>query len=151
MRRTSIVLLTIILALGVVATPGGAAKKPRQRTVETPYSEPALGTAGIGLCFPGASCVFVEPMTGERYVSVEVVDDLGLPVYASVMQDTNGDGSWLATDDYTVHICGKSAAPIEIDPSLTVAVWVWQGPGVSPACPGLASSGVVKTAFSKTK
>ena len=121
MRRAFVVLVTTILALGVAAAPGaGAKKKPRQRTVETPYSEPALGTAGVGLCFPGTSCVFVEPMRGERNVNVEIVDDLGLPVYASVIQDTNGDGSWLSTDDYTVHICGKSAGPIKIDPNLTV-------------------------------
>lgn len=152
MRRAFGIVMTVALLVGALGIPGAEAKrkkkKPRPRTVETPYTEPAHGTAGVGLCFQGSSCVFVEPIKGERYVTVEITDDAGLPVYASVIQDTNGDGSYLATDDATVHICGSTAEPIEIEPK-TVTVWVWRGPGASPPCPGVASSGVVKTTFSK--
>jgi hypothetical protein len=146
-RRPLAVLVGLILAAGALAAPGAEAKKPKKRTVETTYTEPALGTAGVGVCFQGSSCVFVEPLPGEKRVSVKVVDELGLPVYASIIQDTSGDGNYLATDDRTVHICGSTTKPLKIEPS-TVTVWVWQGPGAVPPCPGFASSGIVKTTFS---
>lgn len=151
-RRVVALVLGSALLVGVLGTSEADAqkrkKKPRrERTIEMPYSEPALGTAGIGVCFQGSSCVFMEPARGERFVSVEITDDLGLPVYASIIQDTSGDGNYLATDDDTTHICGSTTEPLEIEPS-TVTVWVWQGPGAVPPCPGLASSGVVKATFS---
>ena len=127
----------------------GKAKKKPSRVVETPYTEPAVGTAGFGVCLQGSSCVFVEPMPGEKFVQIDISDDLGQPVFASIIQDTSGDGNYFAADDKTTHICGQTAEPIEIEPS-TVTVWVWRGPGGPPPCPGIASSGVVKTTFSKT-
>lgn len=148
MRRLLVMLLGLVLIVGALDAPiAGAKKRPKKRTVETPYTEPAVGAAGLGVCFQGTSCVFVEPLPGERYVHIEVVDDLGLPVHASVIQDTSGDGSYLAVDDETVHICGKTDKPLKIEPS-TVTVWVWRAPGAPPPCPGAASSGVVKTTFS---
>ncbi len=150
MRKVLSILLGLGLLVGVIGASGAEAKKPKKkRTVETPYTEPAVGALGMGVCFQGTSCVFVEPMPGERYVSVEIVDDLGLPVSASVIQDTSGDGNYLATDDETVHICGETTEPLKIEPG-TVTVWVWRGPGLVPPCPGLASAGVVKTTFSAT-
>ncbi len=142
MRKVAAAAVGLSLLVGLPNISGAEAAKrkkkpPRQRTVETPYSEPAVGTAGIGVCFPGSSCVFVEPAKGEQYVSVEIEDELGLPVYASVIQDTSGDGNYLATDDRTVHICGATDEPLEIEPT-TVTVWVWRGPGLVPGhVPGL--------------
>jgi hypothetical protein len=146
-RRALAVLVGMTVLVGAFGPSGAHAKKPKKRTVKTPYTEPAVGAAGLGVCFQGTSCAFVEPMPGERYVSVEIVDDLGLPVHASIIQDTSGDGNYLAADDETVHICGKTTEPLKIEPS-TVTVWVWRGPGAPPPCPGMASSGVVKTTFS---
>jgi hypothetical protein len=136
--------------LGAFGFSGAEAKKPKKktRTIEMPYTEPAVGAAGLGVCFQGTSCVFTEPLPGERSVSIEIVDELGLPVHASVIQDTSGDGNYLATDDETVHICGSTEKPLKIKPQ-TVTVWVWRGPGVPPPCPGIASSGKVKLTFSR--
>jgi hypothetical protein len=148
MRRLLVMLLGLALIVGALDAPvAGAKKRQKKRTVETPYTEPAVGAAGLGVCFQGSSCVFVEPLPGERYVSIEIVDDLGLPVYASVIQDTSGDGNYLAVDDETVNICGQTEEPLKIEPS-TVTVWVWRFPAAPPPCPGIASSGVVKTTFS---
>lgn len=141
----------LVLAAGALAAavlPAHAEDKVT-RTEEVRYSDPAIGTAGIGLCFQGDSCVFVEPEAGEKYVSVEIADDVGpLPVYASIIQDTSGDGSWLVTDDRTTHICGATVAPIEIVEGKTVTVWIWEGPGASPPCAGVATSGTVTLTFS---
>jgi len=117
--------------------------------MELSYAAPAYGTAGFGLCFQGESCLFYgAPAERERYFSVEIADDLGREVYASVIQDTSGDGSYLRHDDLTVDICGKTEEPIEIEPDAPVSVWVWQGAGVQPPCAGTASSGTVAGTFS---
>jgi hypothetical protein len=145
--RRLIGLLALAVGLGAAAIPVRAEEKV-QHTEEVPYSDPAIGTAGIGICFQGDSCVMVEPEEQDRYATVDIVDSLGLPVYASIIQDTSGDGSWLATDDYTVHICGRTTGPIEIKPGKTVTVWVWEGPGLDPPCAGVATSGVVKITLS---
>lgn len=136
----------LAIGLAAVALPARAEDKVT-RTEAVTYADPAIGTAGIGICLQGDSCVFVEPEEGERYVSIEITDNLGLPVYASFIQDTTGDGSWLSTDDYTVHFCGKTPTPLAIV-AKTVSVWVWATPGVLPACAGTASSGTVKVTFS---
>jgi hypothetical protein len=146
-------LLTVLLVsalVGALGAPGAEAKKPKKksRSIEMPYTEPAVGAAGVGVCFQGSSCVFTEPLPGERKVSIEITDDLGLPVHASVIQDTSGDGNYLAADDETVHICGSTEKPLKIK-SQTVTVWVWRGPGALPPCPGLASAGKVKLTFSR--
>lgn len=141
-------LLAAVMLAGVIALPAAHAEEKVVRTEEVQYYDPAVGTAGVGVCFQGDSCVFVDPLPGELYASIEIVDQLGLPVYASVMQDTSGDGSWLVTDDFTVHICGATTQPIRIVAGKTVSVWVWEGPGVDPPCAGAASSGTVKVTLS---
>ncbi len=117
--------------------------------IELAYSEPALGTAGLGVCFQGTSCLFYgPPAAGETSFSVEIEDDLGHPVPATVIQDTNGDGSYLATDDLSVGICGKTEEPVDIEAGKAVSVWVWRA-GATPPCPGTATSGIATATFSR--
>lgn len=85
-------------------------------------------------------------------MAVGIHDSLGLPfVYASVIQDTNGDGNYLAVDDYAVHFCGETQDPIKLQRGKPVSVWVWQGGGLSsgplPVCPGVATSGLIDAYF----
>jgi len=150
MPRIVAVALAGMLLLGTTAVPAEAGKKKRKdRKYELNYTEPAVGTAGAGVCLQGSSCLFYGPPgRGEKYVGVEIEDDLGVPVYASVIQDTNEDGSFLVTDDLTVHICGATEEPIEIEPGKAVSVWVWRTPGASPPCPATASSGTATATFS---
>ncbi len=134
--------LALVLVVGALASPAaGRGRKAKPRKIELTYSEPAFGTAGFGLCFQGSSCLFFDLLPKERFVSVAIEDETGMPVYASVIQDTNEDGGYLRHDDLTVDICGKSEGPIEVEPGKPTSVWVWQGPGASPPCPGVASSG----------
>lgn len=141
--------MLVALLLGALFTPAHAGKKPRPRKVEMAYSEPAYGTAGVGVCFQGSSCAFFgPPLPKEKFVSVSIEDDLGTDVYASVIQDTNEDGNFLATDDLTVNICGETTEPVEVELAKAVSVWVWQGPGIDPPCASAASSGVVTATFS---
>lgn len=153
MHRNLIAVVLVGVMLVAAGAPGSAARKkgPKARTMKLGYTNHAYGTAGVGVCFQGESCLFFGPPQGkERYFAVDIEDDLGGDVYASVIQDTNGDGSYLATDDLTVGICGATTEAIEIEPDKPVSVWVWQGPGADPACAGTASAGTATATFSKT-
>ena len=149
MRKHALVVTLIIGLVAALATPTLARKKPAKRKYELTYTEPAVGTAGAGVCTQGSSCLFFGAPAGrEKYFAVEVVDDLGTAVYASVIQDTNEDGNFLVADDLTVGICGATEEPIEIEPGKAISVWVWEGPGADPPCPGGASSGTATAFFS---
>ena len=150
MRTTIVLGLVATLAFGAAGVPAGAAKrpKPKKRSIELKYTESALGAAGAGVCLQGSSCLFYgPPAAGEKLFEVVIEDDLGRPVPASVIQDTNGDGSFLVTDDLTVGICGATEDPVEIEPGKPVSVWVWRA-GVNPPCPGTATSGTATATFS---
>ena len=148
MRRTTVYLAVASLLVAPLAVPAHAGKKAKPRKLEITYTEPAHGTHGVGVCFEGMSCAFFgDPLLKERFVSIEVEDDLGTDVFASLIQDTNEDGNYLATDDLTVHFCGSTPEPVEIEPDKGVSVWVWQGPGAYPPCAGGASSGTVTATF----
>ena len=148
MRRAMVAMAIGAVLAASVAAPAHAGKKPKPRSLEISYTEPAYGTSGVGLCFEGTSCAFFgDPLLKEKYVSVSIEDGLGTDVFASVIQDTNEDGSYLASDDLTVHFCGSTAEPIEIEPDKGVSVWVWQGPGPNPPCAGGASSGTITATF----
>lgn len=147
--RKAIVAGLVVAVACAGAVHAGAAKraKPKKRTIEMPYAEPAVGAAGAGVCFQGSSCLFYgPPVAGEKHFSVAIEDDLGQPVPASVIQDTNEDGNFLVSDDLTVGICGVTEKPIEIEPGKAVSVWVWRA-GVNPPCPGTASSGTATATF----
>lgn len=149
MRKTIVALALASLVIGALSVPAHAGKKPKPRKLEIEYTEPANGTHGVGVCLQGASCAFFgDPMLKERFISVTVEDDLGTDVFASVIQDTNEDGNFLAADDLTVNFCGSTAEPVEIEPNKAVSVWVWQGPGANPPCAGGASSGTITATFS---
>ena len=152
MKRTIAVgMAASLLLLGAVSAPAGARKKAKPRKYELTYTEPAVGTAGVGVCTQGASCLFYGSRAkGEKFVSVEIEDDLGTPVYASFIQDTNEDGNFLRSDDLTVDLCGATAEPIEVEPSKAISVWVWRTPGASPPCPSTASAGKATATFSSS-
>lgn len=150
MKKTVVMGLVVALACAAAGAPAGAAKrgKPKKRSIELPYTEPAIGAAGAGVCLQGSSCLFYgAPAAGEKHFSVVIEDDLGQPVPASVIQDTNGDGNYLVADDLTVGICGETDAPVEIQPGKPVAVWVWRA-GANPPCPGTATAGTATATFS---
>ena len=148
----SVVAALLLSAGHVSAADAKKKKRAKPRKMELPYTEPAYGTAGAGVCFQGSSCLFYgPPAPKEKFFSVVVEDDLGTDVYGSVIQDTNEDGNFLVIDDLTVGFCGATEEPIEIEPGKAVSVWVWQGPGIDPPCPGGASSGTATVTFSAKK
>jgi hypothetical protein len=153
MRRVAAIMALVGLVAGLYSAPAAEAKKRKkkpkkptkiERVAEGAYSAPAIGALGVGVCSPGTiGCVGFPTAPGELFVSVEITDTLGTPVFASVTQDTNGDNQ----ADSSVDICGASTEPIPIEPGFEVLVFVWEGPGPSPVCAGTSSSGTIKMTF----
>lgn len=133
------------------------------------YSRPAAGIAGFGLCYsPTEGCPSFEVRDDDRYVTVEVEDQLGRPVFASVGQDVLGGYRSFSNSGFplqgsgTTHVCGRTEERIELLPKSAhrprrIVVFLWLGPGsTAPAepdpdalCPGIATAGVVTVTFFK--
>lgn len=148
MRKIITVLMTAAFVVGAFGAPAADAgkKKAKPRKASATYDLPAIGAAGLGVCSPGTiGCVGFGTAANERNVEVMIEDSAGTPVYASVTQDLNGDNQ----ADTSTDICGASDGPIAIEPGLEVTVFIWEGPGISPVCPGFASSGVINMTFTK--
>ena len=146
MRKIVMVVLSAALVLGAFGVPAADAAKKKARKASATYDLPAIGIGGLGICSPGTiGCVGFGTAANERKVEVEIVDSAGTPVFASVTQDLNGDQQ----ADTSVDICGASDGPIAIEPGFEVTVFIWEGPGASPVCPGFASSGTINMTFSK--
>lgn len=153
MRKLLVLSLIACLATtAALASPASAKKKkkkPKPRVVTAQYMTPALGAAGAGACSSadGIGCVDLGAPSGtERYVSIGIADSLPTAPYAEAGQDMDADG----IVDNAVGFCGQTEAPIPIQPGLAVVVFIWEGPGATPPCPGGSSSGTVTGTFSAT-
>ena len=143
MKRSIAAAVVLVVSLGALA-PVSSAKKPKRvtRTAESLYDAPAIGS-GAGIC-PNAtnSCARFPTGVGEKFLTLEITDSTGLPVYATVGQDLDGD---TFTDQSTI-VCGKTTDPIAIEPGIEVVVFPWAVGRTT--CPGVATSGKVKATFS---
>ena len=147
MRKALIFSLLIALVAGAMSSPAVAKKKKlKPRVVEGTYDQPALGVGGVASSSANGGAIEVPLMPKEKYFSVEVTDDSGTDVYASLSQDTDpSTPSW----EIFAGICGRTEAPIEVTPGIPVRITVTAGPGAEdPQCAGLASSGTIKATIS---
>ena len=148
MRKIITVVVSAAIVLGAFGAPAAdaAKKKAKPRKASATYDAPAIGAGGAGICFPGTiGCVSFGTASNEHFVEVVVEDSAGTPVFASVTQDTNGDNQ----ADTGTDICGASEEPIPIEPGAPITVFIWEGPGASPVCPGVATSGTINISFLK--
>ena len=166
MKKSLTVLLSFALLVGVVAaSPAEAGKKKKKkaapapivRTVELPYSCPcgfSWGTevpvvgSGVGFWLAGGTFGGGPLATGseEKFVGVEVVDQLGQSVSVSLGQDVDGDG--LSEEDLGA-VCGKSDGPLEVvAPGSEVSAFVYEGLCMDGTTPSIATTGVIKFTFS---
>lgn len=152
MRRWIGAALVTVLAVAPLTSPAVAAKKkkppaPRrvERKVEATYASPAIGAReATGLCPELSNCPRFVPTLEERYLILEVNDDLGMPVSITVGQDTDASNQ---TVEIAARTCGPITEEIPIEPGVEVIVWLWVAPGANPPCPGSASSGTVTATF----
>src|SRR5688572_25107019 len=88
-----------------------AGKKPKERTETRQY----VGFSGFRGAVEGTcdaepvACVIFPVEKGEKYVSIEVMDTAGMPVWASVYVYGYVDGH-----NPHEHVCGSSDSPFAI-------------------------------------
>ncbi len=100
-----------------------------------------VATSGQATCNNGqeGACFEFEAQDDERYVTVDIRDASGAPVYAWVQQNTDGDpqsdGGWTS-------FCGSTSHPIPIEPGAVVRVMLDAG-----SCGGTDSNPTSGTIF----
>jgi hypothetical protein len=141
-----------MIAVALVAPDAGAAKKkkPKPRTFEGTYSCPCgVQVNGIGPAFrlgSGEGGFEVGALPGEKFMSLELTDDSGTPVYFEIAQDVDGDGTLY--EHATGAACGKTEEPVPLAPNAPIIVFVQSGQCDTGA--GLATGGTFKAILSAT-
>lgn len=146
------ILISAALITGLVgqlptASAGKKKKKKVERTAEADY----VGFSGFrgaaeGSCdADGVGCVRFPIEKGEKFVSVEVVDTAGQPVWASVYVYGFNSAS-----DAHEHVCGASEDPFQLAPGVTELVVIVSQTtgGATNPCAGPATLGMVVATFS---
>lgn len=149
MKRAIIVALVLGLVAGALAAPATAGKKKKkkkqakvERTVTGSYELPALVVAGFCGQQDAIGCVTFTAVKPEKWIKeLNITDQHGLPVWASVQQDTDGDN---ISDTTVATVCGELEEPVEFDPSYEIIVWIMTPP--RGAC-GQGTSGEVEVTF----
>jgi hypothetical protein len=155
MKKSIVTLLVLGLIFGSLIGSAEAKKKkkikkPVKVTVEASgtYQTPTLGVIGACAQTDAQGCVaFGAPAADLSYISVNITDQSGLPVNASIQQETGVNEAGVPQDSLIQAFCGKTDAPVAIDPSLEVHIWVEDTP--NPDCaPSAATTGTVDLTFS---
>lgn len=150
-RSVLAVLMSVALVGGVVGQLPDAAAGKKKKRVERTESKQYVGFSGFRGAVEGScdaepvACVKFAIEPGEKYVSVEVVDTAGQPVWASVY--TYG---YSAPADTHEHVCGASEAPLALAKGVTelVVVMTQTTGGATSPCIGPATAGSVNVTFS---
>lgn len=149
------ILISAALITGLVGQlPSASAAKKKKKKVERTESRAYVGATGVR----GASdspcagepvgCVVFPVEAAERYVSIEIVDQAGQPVWASVYIYGYTDGT-----DVHEHVCGASEAPLQLMSDLEelVVITTQTTGGATNPCAGPATAGEVVATFSNIR
>jgi hypothetical protein len=158
MKKALIILMIVGLMAGALLGSAEAKKKKKpkppaptrvERTVDSVYQTPAIGTPESGGACPAAtnSCANVPTGDGDNYVKVTVEDASGTPSAFRLGQDT--DPATLGTEVTYGVFCGTTGdTPIALEaPGVELLTFVWAFGGAT--CPGaVATTGTVHVTFS---
>ncbi len=155
MRKTIAVVIAVGLVGGaLLAAPAEAKKRKKkpvkvERTEEASYTIPAAGHSdvAIGCNFagqPGLGCVSFIPSATENYVTFDAVDASGQMPYVTVGQGEDAQGFTQTIGSF----CGKTAAPIAIQPGVEIVLFINAGPAITGSCQGAGTHGTVTATFS---
>lgn len=141
--------IAVALALGMLGgaliAPAQAGKKRKPKRVERQAEASYTGAFNV-LYFSSGGQNFggVAFPTGgsEKFVALEIKDASGLPSFATIGQDLDGD----SFADTSHEMCGKTEEPIQIEPGYDVTVFLKQGP--CNGGPALVTEGTVAATFS---
>ena len=150
-RGVLAVLISTALITGLVGQLPAASAGKKKKKVERTETRTYVGATGVR----GASdspcagepvgCVIFPIEKGERFVSLEIVDQAGQPVWASVYIYGYSDGT-----DTHEHICGASENPLQLMGGLEelVVITTQTTGGATNPCAGPATVGEVVATFS---
>lgn len=159
MKRVFAVTVALGLLAGSLAMPAEAARRKKkrrapavvrvERTVESVYQAPALGSpaTGGGCLNATNSCAEIATGPDDQYVKVTVTDATGTPVAFSLRQDT--DEATLGSEVDMGDFCGTTGdTPIKLQaPGVPLLTFVWLfGEATCPG--GIATTGTVTGTFS---
>ena len=148
MRKILGLLLTASLLVGIMAAAPADAKKKKKkktRTAESTYDTPAIGHPNVIVACSGANgCATFAIGPTERFGTFEIKDSSGTPVYGVGGQDLDGDGF----ADTSFEFCGKTEAPVALEPGYAINIFISPVTGASPVCTGVGTSGKVVAKFS---
>lgn len=148
LKKAIIMALVLGLVAGALAAPATAGKKKKkkskkiERTVTGSYELPSLVVAGFCAQNDAIGCVTFTAVKPEKWIKeLTITDQHGLPVWASIQQDTDGDN---ISDTTVATLCGELEEPAEFDPSYEIIVWILTPPrGVC----GQGTNGEVEVTF----
>lgn len=149
-RRMVLALVALLTVTLVASGPADAAKKKKKkkttRKVEATYMTPGgVAGAGGGFCGSGVGCVSLGAAgPKERYLTISIADTLPTSPYATWGQDLDGDGF----TDNGEPFCGQTEVAAIVEPGVEILVFINEGPGPTPVCPGGSSTGTVTGTFS---
>jgi hypothetical protein len=147
--------LTVLIAVAAVAIssfgvgPADAAKKkkkPKPRVFQTTYTCPCgvqvLGTGPGFRLGSGEGGVQIATSPKEKFITFELTDDSGQPVFFSLTQNLEGDDNLYETD--VGEGCGKTTEPLSIpQPGSDIVAFLYSGTcdtGVAVATGGKAKA-----------
>ncbi|MFN2525255.1 MAG: hypothetical protein ABR505_03190 [Actinomycetota bacterium] len=128
--------LIAVTVLGAGAPASAETQRDRARTVDVTYEG---GAVQYVACF---DCPETHSRRGERFVSVEVIDDWSPIGYVDIYWEANGE-------EHFFSVCGATDEPQRIPAEATTfTIFPWAIP--DPACPtGFTTSGTVKLTFTR--
>jgi hypothetical protein len=150
--------LTVLVAVAAVAvssfgvSSADAAKKkkkPKQRVFKTTYTCPCgVQVLGIGQGFrlgSGEGGVQIVTSPKEKFITFQLTDDSGQPVYFSLTQNLEGEDNLYETD--VGDGCGKTTEPLSIpQPGADIIAFIYSG--TCDTGVGLATGGKAKAVLS---
>ena len=144
MKRVLILLLALALGVGSASTAAAAKRKPArvQRTVTGhygPYPAPVTGCNDVLTSF---ACMVVHTRSNEAFLTAEVTDEHGLPVYVEV------HGRF---GRFPGAFCGRTTEPLAVHPGDELHIYVglpaW---GLQGKCPqhSVKTTGTIRLTLS---
>ncbi len=142
MRRALFPVLTICLVAGPAAA--GSSGRTVQRTYQPAYVDPGFPEGGIS----HSNGVTFRTRANERFVSIQIEDQAGLPTPARVTQGENEhpDHEYDVDEEF----CGSTTEPIAIRPGTPITVWMSHGTCDGGTTAGGWTTGTVTATFSRT-